>query len=167
VMNPSVVSSVVAKCDMNSPNIRGNAMAIESELKEWLAIRKKAGLKINPETAEVDWCYAQTLDPYGVYPELPEECQQVGREYFARSPGSDIWVHLDDQMPTFVYVFSHRASPSRLVTQRSVRHLWKCEVRRYAFETTVKVVPVQRQTLTPRIRKPLRNANRVVSRWLK
>ena len=22
--------------------------------------------------------YAQTLDPYGVYPDLPEECQQVG-----------------------------------------------------------------------------------------
>ena len=37
-----------------------------------------------------------TLDPYGVYPELPEELQQVGREYFARSPGSDIWVWFGD-----------------------------------------------------------------------
>lgn len=62
-------------------------------LKEWLAIRKEAGLKIDPETAEVDWCYALTLDPYGVYPELPEDCRQVGREYFARSPESDIWVN--------------------------------------------------------------------------
>ena len=35
----------------------------EKELEEWLAIRKEAGLKINPETAEVDWTYAQTLDP--------------------------------------------------------------------------------------------------------
>jgi hypothetical protein len=26
----------------------------------------------------------------------PEECQQVGREYFARSPGSDIWVWFGD-----------------------------------------------------------------------
>jgi hypothetical protein len=60
--------------------------------KKWLAIRKEAGRKIDPETAEVMWVYAQTLDPYGVDPELPEECQQVGREYFARSPGSDIWV---------------------------------------------------------------------------
>ena len=55
---------------------------------EWLAIRKEAGRKIDPETAEVEWTYAQTLDPYGIYPELPEEWQQVGREYFARSPGS-------------------------------------------------------------------------------
>jgi hypothetical protein len=62
---------------------------LSDEVKEWLAIRKEAGRKIDPETAEVDWKYAQTLDPYGVYPELPEECDQVGREYFARSPGSE------------------------------------------------------------------------------
>jgi hypothetical protein len=63
---------------------------------QWLAIRKEAGRQLDPETAEVLWTYAQTLDPYGVDPELPEECQQVGREYFARSPGSDIWVWFGD-----------------------------------------------------------------------
>jgi hypothetical protein len=68
-----------------------------------IALRREAGLKIDPETAEVCWrtaevCwrYAQTLDPYGVYPDLRPECQQVGREYFARSPGSDIWVEFGD-----------------------------------------------------------------------
>jgi hypothetical protein len=66
------------------------------ELEEWLAIRKEAGLKIDPETAEMHWCYAQTLDLYGVYPELPEECQQVGRACFARSTGSDIRVWFGD-----------------------------------------------------------------------
>jgi len=66
------------------------------EIENWLAIRKEAGLHIDPETAEVDWTYAQTLDPYGIYPELPEEYQQVGREYFARSPGSDVWVDFGD-----------------------------------------------------------------------
>ena len=71
-------------------------MMTDDERKAWLAIRKEAGLKIDPETAEVEWIYAQTLDPYGVYPELPEECQQVGREYFARSPGSDVWVNFGD-----------------------------------------------------------------------
>jgi hypothetical protein len=45
-----------------------------------LAIRKEAGLKLDPETAEVEWCYAQTLDPYRVDPDLPEQCQQIGRE---------------------------------------------------------------------------------------
>ena len=43
----------------------------DDERKAWLAIRKEAGRKIDPETAEVDWIYAQTLDPYGVYPDLP------------------------------------------------------------------------------------------------
>ena len=64
----------------------------KAEDEQWLAVRKEAGLKIDPETAEVDWTYGQTLDPYGVLDEweLPEEFHQVGREYWARSPGSDI-----------------------------------------------------------------------------
>jgi hypothetical protein len=63
---------------------------------QWLAIRKKAGSTIDPETAEVMWVYAQTLDPYGVHPNLPEDCQSIGREYFARSPESDVWVWFVD-----------------------------------------------------------------------
>jgi hypothetical protein len=63
---------------------------------QWLAIRKRAARKIDPETAEVDWVYGQTLDPYGIYGEPPEEHWQVGREYFARFPGSDIWVWFGD-----------------------------------------------------------------------
>jgi uncharacterized glyoxalase superfamily protein PhnB len=68
----------------------------EMTVEQWLAIRKEAGLKIDPETAEVFWRYGQTLDPYGVYPDLPEECRQIGREYFARAPGSDVWVNFCD-----------------------------------------------------------------------
>ena len=59
---------------------------------QWLRIRKEAGLGIDPKTAEVEWSYAHTLAPYGIDPDLPEECRQVGRAYYARSPGSDIWV---------------------------------------------------------------------------
>ena len=52
----------------------------------------EAGRRIDPETAEVDWDYAETLDPYGIL-DLPEEDRwSIGREYFARAPGSDIWV---------------------------------------------------------------------------
>jgi hypothetical protein len=36
----------------------------------WLAIRKQAGFQIDPDTAEVEWTYTQTLDPYGVEPDL-------------------------------------------------------------------------------------------------
>jgi hypothetical protein len=79
-------------------------MAVEQEkdmtddmtVEQWLAIRKEAARQIDPETAEVDWWYVQTMDPYGVDPDLPEECQQVGRGYFACSRGSDVWVSFYD-----------------------------------------------------------------------
>ena len=61
--------------------------------------RRAAGLLIDPSTAEIDWTYAQTLDPYGDRLPLLPQAEQVGREYFARAPGSDIWVcvrHLPD-----------------------------------------------------------------------
>jgi hypothetical protein len=44
------------------------------------ALRQAVGRQIDPETAEVDWIYAQILDPYGDDPDLPEEYQQLGRE---------------------------------------------------------------------------------------
>jgi hypothetical protein len=72
----------------------------ESEAKkkrkqQWLAIRKEAGLKIDPETAEVFWEHGQVPDPYGLY-DLTDEEYCVGRNYFARAPGSDVWVSFDD-----------------------------------------------------------------------
>ena len=101
---------LVAKRKQYSPHISGHydggdilhAMPLtrdhmpDAERAEWLAIRKEAGRNIDPETAAVFWTYAQTLDPYGIYPDLPEECRCVGREYFARSPGSDVWVAFED-----------------------------------------------------------------------
>jgi hypothetical protein len=65
-------------------------------VEQWLATRKEAGLQIDPETAEVTWWYGQTLDPYGIEPDLPEDCQQIQRQYFACSPGSDIRVSFYD-----------------------------------------------------------------------
>jgi hypothetical protein len=66
------------------------------DLQEWLRIRKEAALEIDPETAEVDWAYGQILDPYGVEKNLPHECNQIGRVWFARGPVSDVWVSFDD-----------------------------------------------------------------------
>ena len=57
----------------------------ELEIEEFLAIRKEVDRKIDSETAEVTWTYADVLDPYGLFPEYETVC--VGREYFARSPG--------------------------------------------------------------------------------
>jgi hypothetical protein len=70
--------------------------AEELTVEQWLQIRKEEALRIDADTAEVMWSYEQTLDPYGVEPDMPEECWQVGREYFARSPGSEIWVWFGD-----------------------------------------------------------------------
>ena len=68
----------------------------DMNVKKWLALRKKAALRIDPKTAKVMWRYGWTEDPYSVVPDLPVECQQAGREEFARSPGSDIWVWFGD-----------------------------------------------------------------------
>jgi hypothetical protein len=65
--------------------------------REYLSsLREAVGLHIDPETAEVMWTYGQTMDPYGGEPNLPDEYYQVGREYFARSPGSNIWINFSD-----------------------------------------------------------------------
>jgi hypothetical protein len=69
-------------------------MTNKQDIEKWRATRKKAGLHIDPETAEVEWSYANVIDPYGLEPELPEQCW--GREYFARSPGSNVWVCFGD-----------------------------------------------------------------------
>ncbi len=63
---------------------------------EWLAIRKEEGTKIDPTAAEVFWSPTYVLDPYGVYPDLPEDCRCIGRTYFARRPDSEIWVAFED-----------------------------------------------------------------------
>jgi hypothetical protein len=69
-------------------------VADEMTVEQWLAIRKEAGLKIDPKTAEVLWDYGNILDPYGVDPDLADVC--LGRVYFARSPTSKIWVEFGD-----------------------------------------------------------------------
>jgi hypothetical protein len=76
--------------------VKNKTPSEKAEIEQWLAARKEEGLKIDPETAETEWWYAQTVDPYDVDPDLPEEFWQVGREYFASSPGSDIWVSFGD-----------------------------------------------------------------------
>src|SRR5215469_4737771 len=69
---------------------------LKEEKEAWLAIRKEEGLKIDPETAKVTWSWGEVMDPYGLDPEMPEEYRCIGRNYFARDPGSDIWVDFGD-----------------------------------------------------------------------
>jgi hypothetical protein len=68
----------------------------EPGVQEWLAIRKQAGQKLDPETAVLISWYGQIADSYGVCADFPEELDCVGRVIFARSPESDIWVDFSD-----------------------------------------------------------------------
>jgi len=61
----------------------------------FLASRAADGLKIEPATSEVDWAWAQVLDPYGIHTLCPEE-QCVGRMYYAISPESGMRVWFGD-----------------------------------------------------------------------
>ena len=54
---------------------------------EEIAILEEAALHIDPPSAEVEWIYAEQV--IGSY-------REVWREYFARSPGSNIWVWFGD-----------------------------------------------------------------------
>ena len=66
---------------------RGREIAMDKEN------RKKAGFKIDPETADVTFNYGDVCDPYGYFPGTAE-C--IGRNYFARSPDGDVWVEFGD-----------------------------------------------------------------------
>jgi len=79
--------------------LRALETAKSDSRRRWLAIRRKAGRKINPETAEIMWRYGYALDPYGFHPEVWQACRQLQRNYFARCPGSGIWVFFYD-LPT-------------------------------------------------------------------
>src|ERR1700760_2607314 len=62
----------------------------------WRELLKIAGRQIDPENAEVHWRFLQVVDPYGVYPDPPPECDCIGRCYFARAPGSRVWIEFGD-----------------------------------------------------------------------
>jgi hypothetical protein len=68
-------------------------MLTDDEIRDYLAERKREAKKIDPQTADVMWDYSNISDPYGVY-NYPLE--SVGRDYFARDPGSTIWVWFGD-----------------------------------------------------------------------
>ena len=51
----------------------------------------EAAQHIDPETAEIKSEDVPFLDPYGVFLDIPND-HNVRRHYFARAPGSDIWV---------------------------------------------------------------------------
>ena len=69
----------------------------KAEYERRMEKRRAAGLLIDPATAEIGWRYARYFDPYDDgLPLFPAQANAFDRECFARAPGSDIWVFLDD-----------------------------------------------------------------------
>jgi hypothetical protein len=62
---------------------------------QWLAVRKEEGLRIDPEHAQISLEHGQVGNPYGLY-DLTDEGSCIGRNYFPRSLGSNVWVSFDD-----------------------------------------------------------------------
>jgi hypothetical protein len=86
----------------------------KEDVEQWLAIRKEAATKIDPETAEVDCRYGYPADPYGVHHDLHPDEQVVGPVYFARSAGSEIWVSFYDLPEGTVKALWHRIDAGTL-----------------------------------------------------
>lgn len=60
--------------------------------------RRAEGAKIDPKSAEVTFWWTQVIDSYGDIPakEFPEDCDCVGRSYFARSLPDGEWIYFGD-----------------------------------------------------------------------
>jgi hypothetical protein len=56
------------------------------------ALLEIAGRQIDPESAEVHWCFGQVVEPYGLYPAPPDEWICMGRCCFACAPASSVWI---------------------------------------------------------------------------
>jgi hypothetical protein len=57
---------------------------------------RRIGLTIDSDTAETMFSYADIHDPYNILDREKFHLGQVGREQFARNPGSNDWVHFRD-----------------------------------------------------------------------
>ncbi len=69
---------------------------IDEGLRQWLATRKEAGLKIDIATCEIGGWYADDFDEYGSQRKLPQDVMSIGYWIFVRSPESDGWVSEGD-----------------------------------------------------------------------
>ena len=76
--------TIEKKTMTDPPQTAEDVPTVEVTKKCLKALRQAVGLQIDPETADVEWIYAQTLDPYGDDPDLPEEYQQVVLRPFSR-----------------------------------------------------------------------------------
>jgi hypothetical protein len=76
---------------------------------------KEIGSNIDPATAEVSWERENWFNPYGLYPDAEYYLPRL--LYFARSPGSGIWVQFEELPETTRKVLEQRVD--ELVARRT------------------------------------------------
>jgi len=81
---------------------------------EWLAICRAEAKLIDPATAVICCQRGDRLDPYGLYPDT--DYWILGEIFFARRPGSEIWVAFDD-LPTDVLKALRKRAENELPTR--------------------------------------------------
>jgi hypothetical protein len=89
--NPRGVAKAMASEDLKAASRLWEKLGIaihraeHPDIDEWLAVRRREALLIDPETAECMRTHGQVMDPYGVYGRcLPDEWQCYGSIRFAR-----------------------------------------------------------------------------------
>ena len=70
----------------SEPPVAENEPFVTISLQTFRSLLQIAELQIDLETAEVICMHARTLDTCGARPDLPEDSDQVGPGFFARSP---------------------------------------------------------------------------------
>src|SRR5262245_42277540 len=87
-----------------------------AEAQAFLEGRRKEAERIDPQTCEITWGYANAVDLYGIF-EDHEEFQCYGKENFVRNvPDGDDWVWEGD-LPEHI----HKALRERIERRRSGR----------------------------------------------
>jgi hypothetical protein len=94
VAAPLIAAMMLRQHDHDEREHRAPPDTVTISRQKWQELREIAARQIDPATAEVDYEMANLSDPYGVNPQSEGYC--VGRIYFARNPGSNVWVHFHD-----------------------------------------------------------------------
>ena len=82
---------------------------------QWLAIRKEAGLKIDPESAEVFWNWGQVLDPYGIW-DLTDEEKCIRARSLPAHRGAKCEFHFTTCRTQFVIAYGQGSMLATLMT---------------------------------------------------
>jgi hypothetical protein len=99
---------------------RNMAPERKQRIATFLAEVKAEAPMIDAETAEVTWEWRDIYDPYCIYSRPSDLHFQTGREYFARNPGSDVWVHFGDLPNETALKLAHKCKPSFTLSSEGV-----------------------------------------------